>query len=207
MKCKVQACGDSEVRWQEWSAKTEDDRCVLIELFGRCCCSSKAVRASVFQTSMKALCFLAVLQEAVKSLLTLTLGGLHEMDTGSVLCSWFSPVQEWLAPLLGVQLKHPLCLICTRRFGLDTGKEWIFTYHIHLWSMWSPFFTAHGKALSTHHSCGYRSFAILPFQPFQTAWHGSCTYPHCIPRCNVNIYKPILNRKQPCCGSTEVCAD
>lgn len=167
MKGKVEACSDSEVRRQEWSAKTEDDGYVLIELFGRSCCSSKAVRASVFQTSVKALCFLAVLQAAVRSLLTLTLCGPHDMDTGSVLCSHFSPVQECLTLLLGVQLKHSLCLICAWRLSWDTGKEWRFTYHICLWSMWSPFFTAHSKAFSTHHSWGYRSFAILPFQPFR----------------------------------------
>lgn len=128
-------------------------------------------------------------------------------DTGPVLCRHFSPVQECLSLLLGIQLKYFLCLICAWKLSWDTGKEWRFTYHIRLWSMWSPFSTAHGKAFSTHHSWGYRSFALLPFQPFQTAWHGSCTYPHSILRCNVNIYKPILNKKQPCCGSTAVCAD
>lgn len=102
-----------------------------------------------------------------------------------------------------------LHLICAWRLSWDTEKEWRFTYHICLclWSMWSPFFTAHGNASFTYHSRGYRSFAILPILPFQTAWHSSCTYPHGIPRCTVNIYELILNRKLPCCGSAEVSAD
>lgn len=73
---------------------------------------------------MKALCFLAVLQEILTcNFLTLTFCGLHDMDPSSVLCSCFSPVHKRLALLLGVQLKHSLCLHMCLKTQLKHREE------------------------------------------------------------------------------------
>lgn len=58
-----------KVRWQDWKAETEDDGCVLIELFGTIYHSSEAVRACFAKSLRKRSCFFAILQEIVRTVL------------------------------------------------------------------------------------------------------------------------------------------
>lgn len=58
-----------ELKWQDWKAKTEDDRCVLIELFGTSFHSSEAVRARFSKSLTKCSCFFAILQEMERAVL------------------------------------------------------------------------------------------------------------------------------------------